>query len=126
VQLAESGELKESIEILGSIITANPSHLSAYVNRAHAHMLNNSPDSALGDVEALLALPSVPSALRARALIQKSMVLRLRGQEEEARAAMEAAASLGDAFAKTEAVKMNPYAAMCNAMLASVAKSMEK
>ncbi len=38
----------------------------------------------------------------------------------------EKAAKLGSEYARTEAVRLNPYAAMCNAMLAEAVKKMSE
>jgi hypothetical protein len=125
VVLAEKGNLDEAISIFTSIVAAHPRYGSALNNRAQAYLLKHEPDLALADVNAVLALPHAADALRSRAFIQKSMILRLKGDEEGARVCMESAAGLGDELARMEAVKMNPYAAMCNAMLASAASSLQ-
>ena len=116
--------MEDAIALFTSIIQSHPTYASAYNNRAQTHLLNNDLDAGLSDVEEVLSLPKVPAAVKARALIQKSMVLRMKGNEDGARVSMEEAAALGNAFARSEAVKMNPYAAMCNAMLASASAAL--
>ena len=47
------------------------------------------------------------------------------GRDDEALEDFKAAAVLGSGFAKTMLVQMNPYAAMCNAMLQKVFTDMQ-
>ena len=110
------------MDLLTTVIAANPLYCSALNNRAQAHLLQGNHAAALADANAVIAAPHAAAPVLGRALTQKSMILRVGGDEDGARACMERAAALGFGFAQTEAVKMNPYAAMCNAMLASAVK----
>jgi hypothetical protein len=116
--------VKGAIEVFSGIIARQPQYASAYNNRAQSYMLDKQEELALTDCDTALSLPKIPTKVKAKLFIQKSMILRLRGRDEESRVCMEQAAALGNAFAKKEAVKMNPYAAMCNAMLASAASAL--
>ncbi len=124
MKFAEENKLDEAIAAFTSVIAQHPTHASAYNNRAQAYLLNKQEALALADCDAALALSRVPRSVKSKLLVQKSMILRLQGKEEESRLCMESAAALGNAFARKEAVKMNPYAAMCNAMLASASAAL--
>ena len=62
----------------------------------------------------------------AQALTQRGLILRLEGDEAEALEAFKKAAALGNAFAKTMVVQMNPYAAMCNKMLSEAISKLQE
>ena len=51
------------------------------------------------------------------------MLYRLEGKDDEAYKDFDAASSLGSHFARVEAAKLNPYAKLCNSMLAEVFKA---
>ena len=53
----------------------------------------------------------------AQALTQRAMIRKLQSDDEAAYHDFKAAAALGNTFAKTQAMQMNPYAALCNQML---------
>uniref|UniRef100_A0A671MAW0 Tetratricopeptide repeat protein 36 n=1 Tax=Sinocyclocheilus anshuiensis TaxID=1608454 RepID=A0A671MAW0_9TELE len=55
-----------------------------------------------------------------QALVQRGLLLRLSGRDEEARVDFEKAAALGSEFARQQAVILNPYTALCNRMLSEV------
>lgn len=56
--------------------------------------------------------------MAAQAYTQRGLIHRLNGEEEKAHDDFIKAAALGSTFAKSVVVQMNPYAAMCNKMLA--------
>ena len=104
---ADGGNVLAAIETLDAYIAAHPSNGSALNNRAQAYLLNSMHALALVDIEAVLALVDIPATLRASALVKKSMVLRVTHNEEAAASCMEEAAALGNAFARTEAVRLS-------------------
>ena len=55
-----------------------------------------------------------------QAYTQRALIQRLEGHDDEALEDFKKAANLGSEFAKTQVVRMNPYAAMCNQMLSEV------
>lgn len=52
--------------------------------------------------------------------MQRGLLRRLAGQDDDAREDFEKAAELGSEFARQQAVALNPYAALCNKMLSEV------
>lgn len=74
--------------------------------------------SALEDLNKAIELSRGKGAAATQAYTQRGLIHRLNGAEEKALEDFTKAAELGSAFAKTMVVQMNPYAAMCNKMLA--------
>ena len=73
---------------------------------------------ALEDLNKAIELSRDHGAAAAQAYTQRGLIHRLNGEEDKAREDFTKAAALGSAFAKSMVVQMNPYAAMCNKMLA--------
>ena len=73
---------------------------------------------ALEDLNKAIDLGKDHGTAAAQAYTQRGLIHRLNGDEEKAQADFAKAAALGSAFAKSMVVQMNPYAAMCNKMLA--------
>ena len=74
--------------------------------------------NALEDLNKAIELSRDKGAAAAQAYTQRGLIHRLNGAEEKALEDFSKAAELGSAFAKTMVVQLNPYAAMCNKMLA--------
>ena len=74
--------------------------------------------NALEDLNKAIELSRDKGAAASQAYTQRGLIHRLNGAEEKALEDFTKAAELGGAFAKTMVVQMNPYAAMCNKMLA--------
>lgn len=75
---------------------------------------------ALEDLDRAIALSGGTGQAACQALVQRGLLRRLACQDDEARADFEKAAALGSAFARQQAVALNPYAALCNKMLSEV------
>ena len=86
-----------------------------------SELLSSLLPAALQDLDRAVSL-SVGSARRTgcQALVQRGLLRRLARQDDAARADFEEAAALGSEFARQQAVALNPYAALCNKMLAEV------
>jgi hypothetical protein len=56
--------------------------------------------------------------------VQRGMVYELNGDDERALADFQVAAAHGSKFAKSECVKLNPYARLCNQMLEQAMKEL--
>ncbi|XP_008573159.1 PREDICTED: tetratricopeptide repeat protein 36 [Galeopterus variegatus] len=93
VMAAEAGDLSTALERFGQAICLLPERASAYNNRAQARRLQGDVAGALEDLE--------------RAVV-------LSGGD------FERAARLGSPFARRQLVLLNPYAALCNRMLADM------
>lgn len=120
VSLADT-DSKQALSLLSNIITANPKYGSAYNNRAQLYRLLNNTKLALNDLESAIQFGDVH--VIGKAYSQKAIILNELGKEEEAQCAFECGAKYGNLFCKQQAVKNNPYAAMCNA---AVQKMFEK
>ncbi|KAI1726788.1 tetratricopeptide repeat protein 36 like protein [Ditylenchus destructor] len=95
---------------------------SPYNNRAQVLRLQENADieGAITDLNRAIELSGSKGKSAAQAFSQRALIHQLRGDNESAKDDYESAAALGSAFAKTQLVALNPYAAMCNAMLADV------
>jgi tetratricopeptide (TPR) repeat protein len=123
-----------AISLLDQCIAAAPEYPSAYNNRAQARQLivataaASSGDStkdtaalqlALADSDRAieLATGANDTAVLKQAYTQRALVRRALGQEEAALEDYREGARRGNVFAKKEAVRLNPYAALCNQYL---------
>ncbi|PIC44099.1 hypothetical protein B9Z55_004586 [Caenorhabditis nigoni] len=120
VRMAESMNVTDAIEKFTEAIQVCPLNPSAYNNRAQAYRLQNSPEKALEDLNESLRLAGPKTKTACQAYVQRASIYRLQGDDEKARDDFAAAAELGSSFAKMQMVALNPYAAMCNKMLAEV------
>jgi len=119
---APAGAYTESLRLLDCCIEACPSYASAHNNRAQVLQLERGPDftaraMAACDAAILHANAAGERTVLAQAYTQRGLLHRTLDHAEEALADLERGAKLGNAFAKTEAVRLNPYAALCNQYL---------
>nr|XP_019830324.1 PREDICTED: tetratricopeptide repeat protein 36 isoform X2 [Bos indicus] len=77
-------------------------------------------EGALEDLERELALSGGRGRTARQGFVQRGLVARLQGRDDDARRDFERAARLGSPFARRQLVLLNPYAALCNRMLADV------
>ncbi|XP_070240233.1 tetratricopeptide repeat protein 36 isoform X2 [Bos mutus] len=77
-------------------------------------------EGALEDLERALALSGGRGRTARQGFVQRGLVARLQGRDDDARRDFERAARLGSPFARRQLVLLNPYAALCNRMLADV------
>ncbi|XP_075978335.1 tetratricopeptide repeat protein 36 homolog [Anticarsia gemmatalis] len=121
VRLAEAGKLEEALELITRGVEAAPDRAASYNDRAQLLRLMQRDDEAMSDLDRALQLTAGhKSRARALALCQRGVLLRKRGNDDDARTAFNEAALLGSSFAKKQVVEMNPYAALCNQMLSQV------
>ncbi|XP_016116321.1 tetratricopeptide repeat protein 36 [Sinocyclocheilus grahami] len=120
VSAAESGDLHAAIQHFNQAIRILPQRASAYNNRAQTKRLQGDTEGAVEDLERAISLSSGIGRSACQALVQRGLLLRLSGRDEEARVDFEKAAALGSEFARQQAVILNPYAALCNRMLSEV------
>ncbi|KAH7729815.1 Protein F52H3.5 [Aphelenchoides avenae] len=126
VKLAEEGRHEEALEKFSSAIGACPKNPSPYNNRAQAYRLLKRHDEALCDIEKAIHLSDGKGKSACQAYVQRGLILRLQGKDDEAKADYEKASALGSSFAKLQLVEMNPYAAMCNKMLQDVIGKLQR
>jgi len=100
-----------------------PLNPSPYNNRAQLlRMMGRIPGflDAISDLDEALKLSNGKGTVAAKTYTQMGMINRLHGETEFAKENYKKAAELGSSFAKRQLVEMNPYSAMCNAMLSQV------
>ncbi|KTG33118.1 hypothetical protein cypCar_00036150 [Cyprinus carpio] len=120
VSAAESGDLPAALQHFNQAIQILPQRASAYNNRAQTKRLQGDTKGAVEDLERAISLSGGIGRSACQALVQRGLLLKLSGRDEEARVDFEKAAALGSEFARQQAVILNPYAALCNRMLSEV------
>ncbi|XP_052008857.1 tetratricopeptide repeat protein 36 [Xyrauchen texanus] len=120
VSAAESGDVPAALEHFNQAISVLPQRASAYNNRAQTKRLQGDIKGAAEDLERAISLSRGAGRSACQALVQRGLLFRLEGHDEEARVDFERAAGLGSEFARQQAVLLNPYAALCNRMLSEV------
>ncbi|XP_005069507.1 tetratricopeptide repeat protein 36 [Mesocricetus auratus] len=120
VRAAEAGDLHTALEKFGQAICLLPERASAYNNRAQARRLQGDVAGALEDLERAVTLSGGRGRAARQSLVQRGLLARLQGRDDDARRDFEQAARLGSPFARRQLVLLNPYAALCNRMLADM------
>ncbi|KAK9888337.1 hypothetical protein WA026_000592 [Henosepilachna vigintioctopunctata] len=122
VILAENAQCDEAIIKLNEAIAIAPNKASLYNNRAHTLQFQGKYEEALEDVNKSLELAKDSKLLKTlcQAHVQRGVLYRRKDDKENARKDFQIAAEMGDVFAKTQMVELNPYAALCNEMLRRV------
>jgi len=117
VALGEQKKLAESIAVFSQCIRLCPLYASAFNNRAQALQLKGEVDGALADVNRAIELGRGDVHVLKQAFTQRGILYHLQKKDDAALSDFQKAAALGSEYARCEAVRLNPYAAMCNAML---------
>ncbi|XP_051512291.1 tetratricopeptide repeat protein 36 [Myxocyprinus asiaticus] len=120
VLAAESGDLHTALQHFNQAISVLPQRASAYNNRAQTKRLQGDIKGAVDDLEHAISLSRGAGRSACQALVQRGLLLRLAGRDEEAQVDFQRAAGLGSEFARQQAILLNPYAALCNRMLSEV------
>ena len=145
VQAAEKGDLSSALTLFDKVgnpaisriqticltfthqlVELNPGRPSSYNNRAQALRMVGRPDSALTDLDTAIQLSKGKGKAGSNALCQRGVLLRKEGRDDDAMEDFKTAAKNGSGFAKAMVVEMNPYAAMCNAMLKNVFTALQE
>merc|ERR1712060_23121 len=126
VQAAEKGDLRGALTLFDKLVELNPRRPSSYNNRAQALRLVGRHDSALEDLDTAIQLSQGKGKAGSNALCQRGVLLRKEGRDDDAMEDFKKAAKNGSGFAKAMVVEMNPYAAMCNAMLRNVFTALQE
>jgi len=118
---AESRQLDSALSLLTECISLCPHYASAYNNRAQVHQLRGDLDLAMRDCTSAIehaAHQGDRSVLR-QSYTQRGIIRRVKGNDEEAALKdLQMGGKYGNVYAKREAVRLNPYAALCNQYLA--------
>eukprot|EP00123_Amoebidium_parasiticum_P004094 comp15381_c0_seq1/m.12302 comp15381_c0_seq1/g.12302 ORF comp15381_c0_seq1/g.12302 comp15381_c0_seq1/m.12302 type:complete len:195 (-) comp15381_c0_seq1:234-818(-) len=126
IKEAEGGKLDEAVRLLNEAISIAPEYASPYNNRAQVRRLQKDLEGAVADLTKALELSRGVGPVAEKAYAQRALVYRLKREDDLARADYDKAAKMGNAFAKSELVAMNPYAQLCNQMLADVMKTLNQ
>ncbi|XP_011863579.1 PREDICTED: tetratricopeptide repeat protein 36 homolog [Vollenhovia emeryi] len=114
---AEEKNFDESFRLFHEALKQAPESPSILNDRAQALRLANRVEEALKDLHLAVELSEGKGKAGTQALCQRGALYRWMGQDDKAREDFTRAAKAGSSFAKSQLVALNPYAAMCNAML---------
>eukprot|EP01090_Pellita_catalonica_P018963 TRINITY_DN628_c0_g1_i1.p1 TRINITY_DN628_c0_g1~~TRINITY_DN628_c0_g1_i1.p1 ORF type:complete len:184 (-),score=47.62 TRINITY_DN628_c0_g1_i1:508-1059(-) len=116
---AENNEFQAAFATIAEAIKLAERDPSLYNNRAQIHQLNRDKEAAMKDLDQAICLSEELNHqdVSALAYTQRGILRKAEGDEDGALADFTRAAELGNPFAKKEAVKLNPMAKLCNAML---------
>ncbi|EGD83437.1 tetratricopeptide repeat protein 36 [Salpingoeca rosetta] len=117
IKLAEDQKLDEALAAFSELIKENPSRAAGYNDRAQVYQMKGDKDSAMKDLDYAIEKCELSTKVAQQVYAQRGVLKRLNGDTEGARKDFETAGMYGNAWARHEAVKLNPYAALCNQML---------
>ena len=89
-----------------------------FPNVVYSSICLGEKDAARSDLEKALELCQCQGKVAGQAFTQRGLIHRLNGNREAALEDFKKGAELGNSFAKTQVAELNPYAALCNQMLA--------
>ncbi|RZC33296.1 tetratricopeptide repeat protein 36 -like [Asbolus verrucosus] len=125
IKLAETGKLDEALALLNRALEIAPNRASIYNNRAHVYQFQRKFTEAFDDLTKAIELArDLQKKTLSQAHCQRGLLHRRASRLESAREDFEIAAQLGNRFAKSQLVELNPYAALCNQMLRKVMDSL--
>lgn len=117
VAAAEAGQNDEALKALSDAIAEAPDWAAPYNNRAQLYRLLRQEDDAIADLDKAVEITGGLGPVGTQAILQRGLLHRLRGEDDEARQVFRRAADQGSDFAKQQLVSLNPMAALCNKML---------
>ncbi|EDQ90086.1 uncharacterized protein MONBRDRAFT_20636 [Monosiga brevicollis MX1] len=123
-KLAEGGQLDEALQKFELVLAKDPKRASAYNNRAQLYQMKHDTEAAWKDLDMAINHCPLPREVASQAYAQRGVLNRVRGNDDAARADFEKAAGFGNQWARRMAVKLNPYAALCNQMLTQAMKEL--
>ncbi|XP_065187786.1 tetratricopeptide repeat protein 36 homolog [Sycon ciliatum] len=126
IECAEKGDITAAMDQFDRAVVAAPHYASAYNNRAQGRRMQGDTEGAMADLNKAIDLTRSRGKVAEQAYVQRAMIRRLQGDDDGAWQDFRVAAALGSAFAKAEAVRLNPYAAMCNQMLRDVIGKLQR
>ncbi|XP_065655836.1 tetratricopeptide repeat protein 36-like [Hydra vulgaris] len=117
VKLAQAQNFEESLKLFNQLINETPSYASAYNNRAQLYRILGKTDLAMEDLNKTIIISESKGFIASQAFVQRAILFKVNGDDENALIDFKSAAELGNQFAKNQLVALNPYAALCNKML---------
>jgi len=124
VRLADEKDYEAAMECLKEALSVLPDRASVYNNRAQLWRLMSDDEAAMCDLDKAIELSGGQGKTASFAFTQRALILKMRGEKKKALEDFKKAADLGNLFAKKEVVDSNPYAALCNQMLAKAFKDL--
>lgn len=110
-------QLKAAAEAANSASATSGSTTSSSSSSSSVKVDESTLRSALSDVDTAIRLAPLDRSILRQAHTQRGLILKALGDEEGALGAYRQGAAYGNTFAKTESVRLNPYAALCNQYL---------
>lgn len=117
---AEAKNFNESFRLFDEALKEAPKSPAILNDRAQALRLANRHEEALKDLHLAVELSEGKGKAGVQALCQRGALYRWMERDEKAKEDFTRAAKAGSSFAKSQLVALNPYAAMCNAMLREI------
>ncbi|XP_014475872.1 PREDICTED: tetratricopeptide repeat protein 36 homolog [Dinoponera quadriceps] len=117
---AEAKNFDESFRLFDEALTKAPESSAILNDRAQALRLANRHEEALKDLHLAVELSGGKGKAGVQALCQRGALYRWMERDEKATEDFSRAAKAGSNFARSQLVALNPYAAMCNAMLREI------
>lgn len=117
VKKAEEGNTHLAVEIFTEAIRLYDKRASLYNNRAQAYRILSDITSAKSDLDEAIFLSNGKGRAARQAYTQRALLYKLQGEDDRALDDFKKSACLGSDYAKFQVVAMNPYAAMCNAVM---------
>ncbi|KAK2163359.1 hypothetical protein LSH36_81g06053 [Paralvinella palmiformis] len=126
VKAAEAGDIMLALDYFNKAIEQESGRPSGYNNRAQAFRLLKNNSAAKDDLEKAVELSNGRGKAACQAYTQLGLIHRLLENDEAAKADFQKAANLGGVFAKQMLISLNPYAALCNQMMAEMISKVKK
>ncbi|KAG7209004.1 hypothetical protein KM043_015171 [Ampulex compressa] len=120
IACAEEKNFERSFELFEEALDKAPRSASILNDRAQALRLAGRDKEALDDLHCAVEISGGKGKVGIQALCQRGALYRCMKEEDKAREDFQLAAKGGSNFARSQLVALNPYAAMCNAMLREI------
>ncbi|KAK2586239.1 hypothetical protein KPH14_001496 [Odynerus spinipes] len=120
ISCAESDNFDECFRLFEEALRKAPSSPSILNDRAQALRLAGRDNEALEDLHMAVKFSQGKGKAGIRALCQRGILYRYMKEDQKAKDDFTLAAEAGSSFARSQLVALNPYAAMCNAMLREI------
>ncbi|KAL2720900.1 tetratricopeptide repeat protein 36 [Vespula squamosa] len=120
ISYAEFDNFDECFRLFEEALKKAPSSPSILNDRAQALRLAGRDNEALEDLHKAVKFSQGKGKAGIQALCQRGILYRYMKEDQKAKEDFTLAAEAGSSFAKLQLVSLNPYAAMCNAMLREI------
>ncbi|KAJ8686440.1 hypothetical protein QAD02_022234 [Eretmocerus hayati] len=117
IALSESQRFDEALSLFDEALQNSKNAAPVLNDRAQCLRLAGRDNEALLDLDRAIEISDGRGKAGVQALCQRATLFRYLGHNNKARNDWARAAEGGSSYAKSQLVAMNPYAAMCNAML---------